>query len=163
VDSSANTDGILQIIIIDYYLVKRGNIHTPSMFDQKPGSLYYYTRGWNLKALACWVSAVVVGIPGLAGAYHPSWVSAAAVHVYQTGWVICFAVAALLYFAACTVFPPKVFPSSAGLPKKFEILAESDGYLDGEHRVEFRVDSSEGEEDQSKAVSITELVGDEKV
>jgi NCS1 family nucleobase:cation symporter-1 len=126
--------------MVDYFVVKRGNIHTPSLFNPTRGSLYYYTRGWNLKALMCWVSAALFGVPGLIGAYHPTWVAEAAVHMYQTGWVICFAVAVTFYFAANLVLPAKVFPAGhhegAAAPKNFESLAETEGYFIGETIIE---------------------------
>jgi len=136
--------------MIDYFVVKRGNIHTHSLFDPNPGSLYYYTKGWNLKALACWVSAAAFGIPGLIGAYHPSWVSEAARHIYQTGWVVCFVVALTLYFVINLAFPAKVFPSGCEVgSKSFEGLAESEGYLDGERPITFRLSRIEGSEADS--------------
>lgn len=159
--------------MIDYFVIKRGNIHTPSLFIPAPGSLYYYTKGWNLKALACWVSAALFGIPGLVGAYHPTWVAAAAVHMYQTGWVICFAVAATFYYGVNRLFPPRVFPAGreGGLldSKAFESLAASEGYFDDEPVIEFgvtagrAVDGDAGSGGGESVVSIRDLVGSEKV
>ncbi|PNP61438.1 hypothetical protein FNYG_13833 [Fusarium nygamai] len=131
---------ICAIIIIDYFFVKRGNIHTPSLFNPSKGSLYFYTGGWNLKALGCWVCSAVFGIPGLIGAYHPTWVSMAATHIYQTGWVICFSAAAAFYYAVNLVFPAEVLPhGQATSHMDFEHLADSEGYLEGENVVEFPI------------------------
>ncbi|KAF4501873.1 uracil permease [Fusarium agapanthi] len=131
---------ICAIIIIDYFFVKRGNIHTPSLFNPSKGSLYFYTGGWNLKALGCWVCSAVFGIPGLIGAYHPTWVSMAATHIYQTGWVICFSAAAAFYYAVNLVFPPEVLPhGQATSDLAFEHLADSEGYLEGDNIVEFPI------------------------
>ncbi|KAJ9500162.1 hypothetical protein H2202_004553 [Exophiala xenobiotica] len=164
---------ICGIIMVDYFVVKRGNIHTPSLFNPARGSLYYYTRGWNLKALMCWVSAALFGVPGLIGAYHPTWVAEAAVHMYQTGWVICFAVAVTFYSAANLVLPAKVFPAGhhegAGAPKNFESLAETEGYFIGETIIESGVTNgrepqcrtSEGE--GMSVVSLGDVVVCEKV
>ncbi|KAL2208362.1 NCS1 family nucleobase:cation symporter-1 [Sarocladium strictum] len=125
---------ICAIIIIDYFFIKRGNIHTPSLFNPSKGSLYFYTGGWNLKALGCWVCAAVFGIPGLIGAYHPTWVSMSATHIYQTGWVICFAAAAAFYYAVNLVFRAQVLPDGQGSSNlAFEHLADTEGYLEGEN------------------------------
>jgi NCS1 family nucleobase:cation symporter-1 len=126
--------------------VKKGNIHTLSLFDPAPGSLYYGTKGWNLKALLAWVSAAVLGVPGLIGAYHPSWVSTGAKHLYQTGWVVCFAVAMCVYYVLCQVLPRQVHPmgTPANTPMIFEQLAESEGYCEGEHRIHFEFSTLEG-------------------
>ncbi|KAF4343145.1 uracil permease [Fusarium beomiforme] len=131
---------ICAIIIVDYFFIKRGNIHTPSLFRPSKGSLYFYTGGWNLKALGCWVCSAVFGIPGLIGAYHPTWVSMAATHIYQTGWVICFAAAAAFYYAVNLVFPTEVLPhGQVTLDLAFEHLANTEGYLEGENIVEFPI------------------------
>lgn len=128
----------VQIIIVDYFFVKRGNIHTPSLFNPDKGSLYYYSKGWNLKALGSWVCAAVFGIPGLVGAYHPTWVGIAATHIYQTGWVICFVVAAAFYYASSFFLKAQIVPSGREAPALgFETLAETEGYLDGDDPVEF--------------------------
>lgn len=153
--------------MVDYFVVKRGNIHTPSLFNPAPGSLYYYAKGWNLKALASWVAAAAFGIPGLVGAYHPDWVAPAAIHMYQTGWVICFAVAVTFYFLINMALPAKVFPiGHENNTKSFEQLAESEGYLDGEPIIRFRVVGMQGEHSNSSVasqVSVSEIVGSEKV
>ncbi|SCV60317.1 probable uracil permease [Fusarium fujikuroi] len=119
------------IIIVDYFFIKRGNIHTPSLFNPSKSSLYFYTCGWNLRALGCWVCSAVFGIPGLIGAYHPTWVAMAATHIYQTGWVICFTAAAVLYHAVNLVFRAEVLPyGQATSELAFEHLAATEGYLE---------------------------------
>jgi NCS1 family nucleobase:cation symporter-1 len=151
--------------MVDYFVIKRGNIHTLSLFDPTPGSLYYYTKGWNLKAFACWVSAAVFGVPGLIGAYHPTWVAAAGIHIYQTGWVICFAVAVSFYFVLNYLLPARVFPAGHDSPKTFEGLAETEGYFDGEPLVMFGVTHSTQHTTSSttSVVSTQDVVGGEKV
>ncbi|CCT73035.1 probable uracil permease [Fusarium fujikuroi IMI 58289] len=122
---------ICAIIIVDYFFIKRGNIHTPSLFNPSKSSLYFYTCGWNLRALGCWVCSAVFGIPGLIGAYHPTWVAMAATHIYQTGWVICFTAAAVLYHAVNLVFRAEVLPyGQATSELAFEHLAATEGYLE---------------------------------
>jgi len=117
--------------------------------------LYYYTRGWNLKAVGCWVSAALFGIPGLVGAYHPSAVAKAANHMYQMGWILCFAVAATFYFVVNLVFPPQVVPSGYDASAKcFEGFAETEGYLEGDALVEFQgLEVQDGEEPVSASAS----------
>jgi nucleobase:cation symporter-1, NCS1 family len=143
------------VIIVDYFFIKRGNIHTPSLFTPARGSLYYYTKGWNLKALGCWAAAALFGIPGLVGAYHPSAVTKAATHMYQMGWVLCFAVAATFYFGINFILPARVVPGGYDFnPKPFELFADTEGYLEGDALVEFRaVEVQDGEEPVSDSAS----------
>lgn len=134
--------------MVDYFLIKRGNIHTPSLFNPTAGTLYYYSKGWNLKALACWVCAVLFGIPGLVGAYHPTWVSEAALNMNKMGWVLCFAVAAGFYFVVVSVLPAQVTPGGYQAdPKDFESFAVTDGYLEGDALIEFGIDTIQNVED----------------
>ncbi|CVL06975.1 related to uracil permease [Fusarium mangiferae] len=138
---------ICAIIIVDYFFIKRGNIHTPSLFNPSNSSLYFYTGGWNLRALGCWVCSAVFGIPGLIGAYHPTWVAMAATHIYQTGWVICFTAAAVLYYAVNLVFRAEVLPYGQATSEfAFEHLAATEGYLEGENVVEFPILSLRAED-----------------
>jgi NCS1 family nucleobase:cation symporter-1 len=63
-----------------------------------------------------------------------------ATHIYQTGWVICFAAAAAFYYAVNLVFRAQVLPDGQGSSKlAFEHLADTEGYLEGEHVVEFPI------------------------
>ncbi|KAF2761468.1 NCS1 nucleoside transporter [Pseudovirgaria hyperparasitica] len=131
------------IIICDYFIIKRGNIHVLSLYDPTPGSLYYNIKGWNFIATGCWVTAMLLGLPGLIGAYDPQLVSEIAVHMYQTGWLITFVAGFVFYFVmAGFVFPPRVLPERSAGPfvemrnskgkLRYEALAATDGYLEGE-------------------------------
>jgi NCS1 family nucleobase:cation symporter-1 len=143
---------LLQIIIVDYFFIKRGNIHTPSLFDPSPTSLYYYTKGWNFKAVGCWVCAAAFGVPGLIGAYHPSWVGIGAIEIYHSGWVICFAIAGSFYYAINVLLPPRIYPEGSQItgPMKFEGLAEAEGYLEGESIITFVTTDEDGSEKLEK-------------
>ncbi|CAK7230256.1 hypothetical protein SBRCBS47491_007525 [Sporothrix bragantina] len=132
---------ICGIVITDYYFVKKGNIHVPSLFQPAAGALYYYTKGWNLKALVCWVCAATFGIPGLVGSYHPTWVGSAATKIYVIGWIITFFASSIFYFAVNMALPAKVMPDNYSetvvSAKSFESFAATDGYLDGDTLVTF--------------------------
>jgi NCS1 family nucleobase:cation symporter-1 len=152
------------VIIVDYFFIKRGNIHTPSLFNPAPGSLYYYTKGWNLKALGCWLAAAAFGIPGLVGAYHPTWVVSAAHHMYQLGWILCFAVASTLYFGSNFVLPARVTPEGHDAdPKEFEGFGATEGYLEGDSMIEFRTHEIYVGETDSVASNRIEDIINEKV
>lgn len=148
---------ICGIVIIDYFFIKRGNIHTPSLFTPARGTLYYYAKGWNLKALGCWVAAALFGIPGLVGAYHPSAVAKAATHMYQMGWVLCFTVAAAFYFGINVLLPAQVVPDGCESDaKQFESFADTEGYLEGDALVEFRgLEIHNGQEPVSGSASFS--------
>ncbi|EPE04415.1 allantoin transport [Ophiostoma piceae UAMH 11346] len=131
---------ICGIVLVDYYFIKRGNIHVPSLFNPQAGSLYYYTKGWNLKALVSWVCAATFGIPGLIGSYHPDAVGTSATHIYKMGWIITFASAIAFYIGANQILPAKVNPdgySVVDIPVGYEGYATTDGYLGDDVLVTF--------------------------
>lgn len=88
----------------------------------------------------------MLGVPGLIGAYHPSWVSEGAKNLYKTGWVVCFVVAVGVYYGLFLAFPRQVRPMEVGCGKKmdFEELAETEGYFPGEQVVGNQLRTFEG-------------------
>ncbi|PRY66760.1 NCS1 family nucleobase:cation symporter-1 [Vreelandella songnenensis] len=78
------------IIVVDYYLIKRQHLNMQELFSSKPGGAYYYTSGWNPRALIAFAVAAVfslstVLVPALSalGGY---------------GWLIGAGLGGLLYF-----------------------------------------------------------------
>jgi NCS1 family nucleobase:cation symporter-1 len=66
------------IIMADYYLNRRGRLNVPELYNDQPGSQYYYMRGVNPRALAAFVPAALISaalalIPALSGAAAYSW------------------------------------------------------------------------------------------
>lgn len=42
------------IVIADFYILKKRHYETQDLLDDRPGSRYYYYKGWNVVALACY-------------------------------------------------------------------------------------------------------------
>lgn len=66
------------IMIVDYYLVKRGKITIADLFTAKPDGPYFYRRGVNPRAIIAFVptaalSAVIALVPALSPAAPYSW------------------------------------------------------------------------------------------
>lgn len=67
------------IMIVDYYIIKKSNIDVGDLFSSDPKGKYYYTKGWNTKALVAFaVSAVfavlTVWLPALAKLEGFGWI-----------------------------------------------------------------------------------------
>lgn len=85
------------------------------------------------------MAGVALGIPGLIGSYHSEWVAAAATHIYQTGWLLCFAMTATMYCTINLIVKTDVLPDGQFVNRQgFEVLAASDGYLPGDCVVAFQ-------------------------
>lgn len=101
---------IVACMMVDYWVVRKGNFHIPSLYRPEPGSPYYYTKGVNLRAYIAWVASVVLVISGIAGAIKPGSISQTAVNVYNCGFVLSLACASTVYYLLNLFFPPKIYP-----------------------------------------------------
>lgn len=64
------------IIVIDYYVIRRGHLDVQVLFSTAPGSAYYYQNGWNRRALiafAALFSLASVWVPALAALEGFAW------------------------------------------------------------------------------------------
>jgi NCS1 family nucleobase:cation symporter-1 len=68
------------IMIVDYYLIKGGNLDIQDLFSADPNGKYYYDGGWNRKAIVGFSVAAIFSIATV-------WVPALAV-LSGYGWVI---------------------------------------------------------------------------
>nr|WP_255545886.1 MULTISPECIES: NCS1 family nucleobase:cation symporter-1 [unclassified Nesterenkonia] len=71
------------VLIVDYYIIRRSQISTPDLFSMDPNGPYYYTRGWNLRAIAAFGIAAIfavltVWVPALAALAGFAWIIGAA-------------------------------------------------------------------------------------
>ncbi|KAF7323953.1 hypothetical protein MKEN_00616800 [Mycena kentingensis (nom. inval.)] len=122
---------ILGPLWADYYILRRGNIHVPSLFDPHPGSTYRFLGGFNWRAIAGWCVGTGLTISGIAAGYSPGSVNAAAVHLYSLGWILSVSASACTFLALSYALPVPLAPpphETAKLP--FEFLADKEGFFD---------------------------------
>jgi NCS1 family nucleobase:cation symporter-1 len=55
------------IMLVDYWLIRRGNFRVPSLYTRDPASPYAYCHGWNLRSVAAWIAGVAFTVHGIAG------------------------------------------------------------------------------------------------
>ena len=58
------------IIVADYYLIRKQQLNVQDLFSAEPGSTYYFSAGWNRKAIIAFgisslFSVASVWTPGL--------------------------------------------------------------------------------------------------
>lgn len=124
----------IQIMIVDYWVVRRGNFHVPSLYTKAAGAPYAYHNGWNLRAVAAWAAGVAFTVHGIAGSLDPESVNQTSKNMYKMGFLLSLLMGALVYYALCLIWPPPVYPAGreADGSMEFEIMAESEGFFDGE-------------------------------
>ncbi|KAJ7755336.1 permease for cytosine/purines, uracil, thiamine, allantoin-domain-containing protein [Mycena maculata] len=122
---------ILGPLWADYYLIRRGNIHVPSLFDATPGSLYWFTGGFNWRAIIAWFAGTGLTISGIAAGYDPGAVGLVAVNLYSTGWLLSVSMSAVVYTILSLVFPVPITPASRpNATEPFEYLSNKEGFYD---------------------------------
>ena len=124
---------ICGIMVADYFLIRKGNIHVPSIYNASPDSIYMYYKGWNLRAIAAWVAGVALTIHGINGNLNPKKTSQASKNIYKLGFILSGLMGFLTYWALCVIWPVETAPKErSGTVLLFEELASSEGFFDGE-------------------------------
>jgi len=134
----------------DYYVLRRGNIHVPSLFDAKPGALYWFVGGFNWRAIVAWCAGTGLTISGIADGYKPGAVSVAAVNLYSLGWILSVSTSGAIYLALSFVFPVPITPASRpNATEAFEYLANQEGFYDEDLPWDVTVTAKETQRDVS--------------
>jgi nucleobase:cation symporter-1, NCS1 family len=123
------------VIMVDYFIVRKGNVHIPSCYIGNKTGLYWFWSGINWIGVAAWLLGTTMGIPGLIGQYQPKLISDAARYMYMMGWLLTFFTSAVLYFIATFFIKPRIFPRGfEASPFRWEWLANEgrEGFFDGE-------------------------------
>jgi NCS1 family nucleobase:cation symporter-1 len=103
------------ILIVDYYVIRRTRIDLPGLY-RRTGP-YWYTGGFNPRAIAAMVIGIVPCIPGFVGAVGLADVGDAWATAYHYAWFISFALAGIAYATLMWIQPPPVgLPAGAGRP-----------------------------------------------
>lgn len=157
---------ICGVMICDYYIIRKGNIHIPSIYDKSHNTLYMFYHGWNLRAVAAWVAGVAFTIHGIAGNLNPDSVSAASKNMYKLGFILSGLMGFLMYWALCLIWQIPVLPSGhEGQLLTFEELAPNQGFFEGEgiDDITGEVQGVRGSDHGRESVSDTKIAVGEKV
>jgi len=77
------------VIMVDYWLVRKGQVDVPALYSEDPTGIYYYSRGVNLRAVAAFIPAALIAIVlALVPGFHT---------VSPFSWLIGAGIAAMLY------------------------------------------------------------------
>lgn len=134
---------ICGIMVVDYWLVRRGNLHIPSLYSRDAGTPYTYWKGWNLRAIVAWLAGTAFVIHGVAGALEPSLTNQASKNMYKLGFLLSFLAGSAVYYIACLVFPVPIYPTGRqDMPTTWEYMADSEGFFEGESVDTIRIDQS---------------------
>jgi nucleobase:cation symporter-1, NCS1 family len=95
---SALLGPIAGILIIDYYMVRKTELHVDQLY--RDDGMYSYGGGWNVAAIVAFVVGVLPNIPGFLNAAFPSAFPGVAdgfKTIYTYAWFVGIAISALVY------------------------------------------------------------------
>jgi len=90
-------------MIVDYFLIRRGNVYLDELFSRSSSGRYFYFHGFNLRAFAAFVIGFLLPLPGFVASFGYD-ISAAASHMYALGWVLSFLMGCLSYYVICLIW-----------------------------------------------------------
>jgi nucleobase:cation symporter-1, NCS1 family len=121
---------LVSIMITDYFFVRRGNVHVPSLYVANSTSPYWYWRGFNPRAFGAWLIALVSVIHGLAGSFNSDY-NTVSKHIYSIGMLMSFSIAGPLYYLANLIWKVDIYPFGHDhVPNIREYLGNTDGFFE---------------------------------
>lgn len=142
---------IAGVLICDYYLLRRGRLHVPSLYTDSKDGLYRFMRGWNWRAFAAYIIAVAPNFYGFLnqlGVKAPMSIQRFYYVAYPVGLIIAFG----CYYVFNLLLPDK------SVDLTLHGWQEPKDYVD-EHDVARAVDMVEGipiTDDAVESVEVTE-------
>lgn len=95
---------IAGVMIMEYYVVRKGHYRVSDLYHARRDGWYWYTYGVNFRAYVAYIAGILINVVGFAGATGRS-VPVAATHIYQMSFFMGFGVSALTYWALNRAFP----------------------------------------------------------
>ncbi|KAK5065128.1 hypothetical protein LTR84_000964 [Exophiala bonariae] len=94
---------VVAVMLIDYLILRRGNLSLTDLFTLSSEGRYYFFHGFNVRAFAAFVIGFLLPLPGFAASFGHN-INIAATHMYSLGWVLSFLMGCLSYYIICLLF-----------------------------------------------------------
>ncbi|OJA08368.1 hypothetical protein AZE42_01007 [Rhizopogon vesiculosus] len=95
---------IAGVMVMEYYVVRKGHYNVKDLYITGEGSWYWYTYGINFRAYAAYVAGILINVVGFAGATGRE-VPLAATRIYELSFFTGFGVSAIVYWTLNRCFP----------------------------------------------------------
>ncbi|KAL3424363.1 NCS1 nucleoside transporter [Phlyctema vagabunda] len=96
------------IMIADYFVVRKQRIEVSQLYTGSAEGAYWYSHGFNWRAIVSWVICFMPAMPGMIASVNPSVeVTPGLLNYYRGNYLFGFFEAATLYLILCTVFKVK--------------------------------------------------------
>jgi NCS1 family nucleobase:cation symporter-1 len=105
-------------MLADYWIIRHQKIQISQLYTGSPEGSYWYTFGFNWRAIISWVVGFAPAMPGMIANVNLSvTVSEGALNYYRGNYLFGAAMSASLYIALCLISKPK----GAGLQDEEDI------------------------------------------
>jgi NCS1 family nucleobase:cation symporter-1 len=94
------------ILIADYFLIRKTRLDLPGLY-RKAGP-YWYTQGFNLRALVALVAGIAPCVPGFLAAVDLAQVAPGWTELYHYAWFVSFGISFVAYAALMGVWRPRM-------------------------------------------------------
>jgi NCS1 family nucleobase:cation symporter-1 len=91
---------------VDFWLVRKRNWRIPDLYIGDSRSIYWFTAGWNWRAMATWCLTIWPSFPGFISGTSGAKVAIGWTRTFQVSWIVGFMGGGLVYYVICLVFPP---------------------------------------------------------
>ncbi|EGN92879.1 hypothetical protein SERLA73DRAFT_190478 [Serpula lacrymans var. lacrymans S7.3] len=95
---------IAGVMVMEYYVIRKGHYNVSDLYETQRGSWYWYTYGINFRAYAAYISGILINVVGFAGATGQN-VPLPAVRIYELSFFTGFGTSALIYYVLNRIFP----------------------------------------------------------
>jgi NCS1 family nucleobase:cation symporter-1 len=125
---------ICGIMVVDYWIIRKGNFHVPSLYTKGAGSPYAYSNGWNIRAVVAWVAGIAFTVHGIAGSLDKNSVNQASKNMYKLGFLLSFTMGCSVYYVLSLIWKMPVYPENQVPDQgmRFEYMGPSEGFFDKE-------------------------------
>ncbi|SJK98341.1 related to uracil permease [Armillaria ostoyae] len=99
---------IAGILLSDYFILRHRNLEIPALYRHGRGQ-YWYTSGFNWRAVVAFTLALIPNLPGFAGKVNSHLhVPVGATYLFSVVWPLGVVVASVLYLTFSFFFPPLI-------------------------------------------------------
>lgn len=98
---------IIAIIAADFHVIRRAKIPLRDLYTTALDGTFYFTRGFNFRAIITWLVTTIPGIPGIAASVQVTKVPAGFNHFFYGSILFSFLCPFILYISVCKLFPFK--------------------------------------------------------
>lgn len=99
---------IIAILIADFLVVRKSLLPLMSLYSTCPDGVFYFTKGFNLRAILVWAATVIPGIPGLIASVASIDIPEGLNEFFYGNIIFAFVCPFILYLIVCKIWPPQL-------------------------------------------------------